>query len=64
MRFWRSTPGLRSTLNFQPPFPLTPLEPTLPKVYVNKGLYLPLDSTLTKKPGGEGAPELRVTRCI
>ena len=31
---------------------VSPLEPTLAKVYENKGLYLPLESTLTKKGGG------------
>ncbi len=30
---------------------LTPLESTLTEVYENKGLYLPLESTLTQKQG-------------
>jgi hypothetical protein len=32
--------------------PATPLESTLTKVYENKGFYLPLESTLTRKQGG------------
>jgi hypothetical protein len=35
--------------------PPTPLESTLVKVYENKGLYLPLESTLMKKRG-RGVP--------
>src|ERR1700682_6184860 len=36
------------------PLPYLPLESTLAKVYQNKQLHLPLESTLVKKPGEGG----------
>src|SRR5215472_2229166 len=50
-----SLSGIRSTTR---PTPLSPLESTLAKVHENKGLYLPLESTLTQKPRGESPPSL------
>ena len=52
------TAGCRSSF-LHPGTYVTYLESTLAEVYQNKGLYLPLESTLTQKPGGGGQTETR-----